>query len=388
MRTISIFLVLVLVTMASVITGCQKQDDGDTQQSLIEQQTLKEVLPVVQSFFNSQYDYAMGKDKIPQWDKYLVTSNGELQSQIDTYKDNLYYNSELLVHSYTSKVIFDQSGEQYAPIKSSLSLSGDILTLYNVMDESELIQVEKGESPNEESQFGGIYVYENIVMQKIEGIWRIKSFEEYGLMGNSYRWYINRERFITNPTLENELGVKATTTYKRNDAKAYALAHWNSPDSRYPDYTNYGGDCANFVSQCLEAGKWTQTDKSNGRSSYLSWYHDQGYTSPPALSKRSTSWTAASSLYSFLANSSRVVAASYPYTSMSVGDVIQLSNSIDGTHHSMIVTTRSVSSNGTVTIKVHYRNGNGAGYSPGQNINVNVFPSSETKKCFKLKDSY
>jgi hypothetical protein len=42
--------------------------------------------------------------------------------------------------------------------------------------------------------------------------------------------------------------------YNRGAALAYAAAWCGSRNPEYADYTDWGGDCANFVSQCLRAG--------------------------------------------------------------------------------------------------------------------------------------
>ena len=65
--------------------------------------------------------------------------------------------------------------------------------------------------------------------------------------------------------------IMTGASYNRDKAVAYAKKHWNSPNhkcsSKYNDcspysyfggehcgYSSHGGDCANFVSQCLLAG--------------------------------------------------------------------------------------------------------------------------------------
>lgn len=46
----------------------------------------------------------------------------------------------------------------------------------------------------------------------------------------------------------------ATRLYSWQKAVAYASKYWSSYNSAYPNYNPCGGDCANFVSQCLRAG--------------------------------------------------------------------------------------------------------------------------------------
>jgi hypothetical protein len=52
-------------------------------------------------------------------------------------------------------------------------------------------------------------------------------------------------------------GLTAATAgrlYSWQKAVAYAAKYWSSYNSAYPNYNPCGGDCANFVSQCLRAG--------------------------------------------------------------------------------------------------------------------------------------
>jgi hypothetical protein len=396
------FVAMMLFASVFFLTGCNHDDlvvepalqnqsslPGD---QLSKEQALKETLPVVQAFLNAQYDYLIGKDKNPRWNNYVQSGGDVLKKQIDEYKANIYYSSFEVPVAYTSEVIYNESGtNRFADgIQSSLIKVGDTWVYKNIVDHFTLSQpVEGGPVKGTDIMEAGI-TYQNITMQKNNGSWKIITWEEHGFIGYENRWYAGRERNEVNAEQEKKLSASAkatATTYNRTAAVMYAINHVNSPDSRYPDYSvaPYNGDCTNFVSQCLEAGGWTQTSKVNGRGSVLSWYHDQGYTSAPAESKRSTSWTLASALAGYLGNTSRVASSTDPYTSMNIGDIIQLSNTTDGIHHSMIVTSRSVT-NGVTTIKVHYRNG--GGYPVGTNVNVATYFSNQTKKCWKIANSY
>jgi hypothetical protein len=55
--------------------------------------------------------------------------------------------------------------------------------------------------------------------------------------------------------------------YSWQKAVAYANKYWSSYNSAYPNYNPCGGDCANFVSQCLRAG---------GETSDGTWYTRSG----------------------------------------------------------------------------------------------------------------
>lgn len=76
-----------------------------------------------------------------------------------------------------------------------------------------------------------------------------------------------------------------TTTYNRDYAVSYALRHAKSYNLKYVSYTS---DCTNFVSQCLEAGGYKQTD---------TWYC--GYASS------SKKWSVAKLNYEYLLKSKK-----------------------------------------------------------------------------------
>ena len=58
-------------------------------------------------------------------------------------------------------------------------------------------------------------------------------------------------------------------SYDAGKAVEYARAHCKHYNSKYHNYANQGGDCANFVSQCLKAGGLKLNDCSG-------WVDDKG----------------------------------------------------------------------------------------------------------------
>lgn len=74
-------------------------------------------------------------------------------------------------------------------------------------------------------------------------------------------------------------------TFSPQKAVEYADKYWSDYNDLYPNYSIIGGDCADFVSQCLYAG---------GLPMNASWYHAvTGYN-------RSANWTYAQYLYTYL----------------------------------------------------------------------------------------
>lgn len=114
--------------------------------------------------------------------------------------------------------------------------------------------------------------------------------------------------------------------YQRRDAVAYAQKWAYSRNPRYMDFSNYGGDCTNFISQCLYAGS-----KIQNYTPVFGWYYR-------SASDRTPSWTGVQYLYNFLiSNKTRAVFASETDISkMQIGDVIQLGNGSGRFYHSLL----------------------------------------------------
>ena len=114
--------------------------------------------------------------------------------------------------------------------------------------------------------------------------------------------------------------------YNRSLAVAYAQRWSFERNPAYLDFSSIGGDCTNFISQCLYAGSGVMNYAPDG------WY----YRSP---TDRSPSWTSVEFLERFLTtNQTRGPFASLAAQSdMEIGDVIQLGNR-ERFYHSLLVT--------------------------------------------------
>ena len=101
--------------------------------------------------------------------------------------------------------------------------------------------------------------------------------------------------------------------YGRNEAKEYALKYALQKNPAYFDYTNQGGNCTNYISQCLYAGTKTMQISPSG------WY----YFSP---SNTSVAWANVEPLYHFLTSNQGEgpYASKSPLEMAEIGDVIQL----------------------------------------------------------------
>lgn len=119
-------------------------------------------------------------------------------------------------------------------------------------------------------------------------------------------------------------------TYNRRRSYLYARRWAYRRNPLFYNYSGIGGNCTNFVSQCIYAGCCTMNYTET-----FGWY----YLSD---SNRTASWTGVQFLYNFLTSNT----GNGPYgeeaelVSLEVGDVVQLRNEDGEFYHSLIVTGR------------------------------------------------
>ncbi|MBQ7337043.1 MAG: amidase domain-containing protein [Clostridia bacterium] len=115
-------------------------------------------------------------------------------------------------------------------------------------------------------------------------------------------------------------------------AKAWALQR----NPLFPDFAGIGGDCTNFVSQCLLAGGATMNDTRD-----FGWY----YFSPE---NRAPAWSGVEYLYNFLTGDPEYLrenGGEGPYArevtfaeGVREGDVVQLADTTGDYYHTLIIT--------------------------------------------------
>lgn len=117
--------------------------------------------------------------------------------------------------------------------------------------------------------------------------------------------------------------------YRREDAVQYARTWALRRNPKYYDYENLGGDCTNFVSQCLYAGSGVMNYTPT-----FGWYYIDA-------NQKSPSWTGVVYLYNFLTqNISRgVYGRPISQEDAMPGDVIQLGNR-NRWYHSLLLLSR------------------------------------------------
>jgi hypothetical protein len=115
--------------------------------------------------------------------------------------------------------------------------------------------------------------------------------------------------------------------YNRISAVEYAK-HWAlARNPSYFDFSGYGGDCTNFISQCLYAGSSVMNYTPT-----FGWYYISSYDRAP-------SWTGVNFLYDFLVNNIgvSVYATITNSSNIELGDVIQLGDAAARFYHSLLV---------------------------------------------------
>jgi hypothetical protein len=119
--------------------------------------------------------------------------------------------------------------------------------------------------------------------------------------------------------------------YNRENALAYARRWAFARNPLYYDYAGIGGNCTNFVSQCLYAGSCTMN--------YIplyGWY----YLSP---AERTPSWTGVEFFYNFITGNASVgpFAEETGPEALEIGDVVQLGREEGGYYHTLLVVGRA-----------------------------------------------
>lgn len=116
--------------------------------------------------------------------------------------------------------------------------------------------------------------------------------------------------------------------YDRRAAVEYALKWALSRNPNYYDFSEIGGDCTNFASQCLYAG--------SGIMNYtptFGWFYI-------SVNDRAPAWTGVEQLYNFLVNNKSVAVfgEQVDRANVQIGDLIQLGRATGDFYHTPVIT--------------------------------------------------
>jgi hypothetical protein len=118
-----------------------------------------------------------------------------------------------------------------------------------------------------------------------------------------------------------------TKPYIRENAVEYARKFAFSQNPNFASFAGIGGNCTNFVSQCIYAGSCEMNYTPT-----FGWYFI-------SLNERSPSWTGVEYFYNFIIENTGIG----PFgrvcnrDELEIGDVIQLANDEDGYYHTLLV---------------------------------------------------
>ena len=119
--------------------------------------------------------------------------------------------------------------------------------------------------------------------------------------------------------------------YDRQETVEYARRWAFGRNPRYYNFDPVGGDCTNFISQCIYAGSQIMNYSKYG------WYYRSGYDKSP-------SWSGVEYLHKFLTQNQGVgpYGEVVDYKTAQIGDIVQLS--FDGKifTHSLLIVEKSV----------------------------------------------
>ena len=126
--------------------------------------------------------------------------------------------------------------------------------------------------------------------------------------------------------------------YNREAVYEYAKKWAYGRNPKYYNFDPVGGDCTNFVSQCIYAGcKQMNYNRING------WYYING-------NNKSPSWTGVEFLYKFLTTNNNLGPKGEETTidKLEIGDVVQLSFNGHIFSHSLIVVKNGTNTDNTL----------------------------------------
>lgn len=118
-----------------------------------------------------------------------------------------------------------------------------------------------------------------------------------------------------------------TIAYDREAARAYAKKWAFKRNPSYYDFSEIGGDCTNFASQCIYAGAGVMNF-----TPVFGWFYR-------SAEDRTASWTGVEYLYNFLVTNEGAgpFAEVVPLDRVEIGDIVQLGRRTGDFYHSPVV---------------------------------------------------
>lgn len=140
----------------------------------------------------------------------------------------------------------------------------------------------------------------------------------------------------------SSLTAARTSSYEHSKAVEYAEKYYSDYNTDYPDWRPYGGDCANFVSQCLYAGGKSMKGTPGSTSEATDWSNWFSKGSSTNTKNVSSTWRGANAFKSYWQNNATAYKKFTKVDSDSwnfgyKGDAISLLNSNGRAYHTMLI---------------------------------------------------
>ena len=126
---------------------------------------------------------------------------------------------------------------------------------------------------------------------------------------------------------EKRINMLLIRPYLRENALMYAARFALSQNPVFGNFAGIGGNCTNFVSQCIYAGSCKMNYKST-----FGWYYI-------SMQERAPSWTGVDFFYNFITTNTDVgpFGREAMPDEVEVGDVIQLGKVDEGFYHTLFI---------------------------------------------------
>ena len=148
-------------------------------------------------------------------------------------------------------------------------------------------------------------------------------------------------KFLFNKTSFNF--VYNYMSYDRLSAVKYAKNWWNKRNPKFYNFDSLGGDCTNFICQCLLAGGFKMKESVTS-----GWFYK-------SLNYRSPSFSGVNELFGFGINNNSSLGVKFKKILLKeakIGDIIQLRQNPNRFNHSLIIT--SINNNEVINSKNIY----------------------------------
>jgi hypothetical protein len=276
----------------------------------------------------------------------------EIYQGVASYVDEIYTNMSDEEKSKLVDELYKEKSEITSEAKSKTDASRSNSVIYeayeNVMKEENYIVNlinELGENTDLDNwEFNLEYLKNNIESIKNKDDVNLAYVDSYI---EAYEWVTTNENMPDQKVSQKAINMTKfaqvmATSYSYSDAVFYAEKYYKNYNSNYSDWNSAGGDCANFISQCLYAGGKSMAGTPGTKvaaENFANWF-SKGTTQN--VKNVSSTWRGADAFRNYWQSNATSYkkftsvdnsSFSYGYN----GDAVSLLNSNGRAYHTMII---------------------------------------------------